>query len=446
MQGVQLSLNLDTHMMRQHIEVVHEGNDGYIALCSRADDGAFSQRHYMLDELICSLDCLCVDDEMNYYFSVNSFYRPQRVMENVRQIRALYADIDCHHVKPSAAKQAVEDTLRYLEHVYGRGELPIPSIVVRTGRGIQLYWLIEDLPRQGMPLWKLVQDAMTERLGAALSKLNVQVDNISDASRILRLSGTNNTKARKMATLYIRSRHRSRLDALISEYFPELELVDKPRQKKAAQGGQNGRLNHLYNLYSLHYARLMDISKLLDLRKGEIAGDECRRRMVFLYRYWSCCYLNDPAQALMETLEYNKRFTKPLSERMVKAQTASAEKAYREWLSGVMVEINGQTFRKGYNYKNSTLIKWLGITEEEQQELQTIIGTDEKYIRKNEARNKRRYGKDENGLTEKQRARRERDKRILILHEQGISNREIGRQFDMNEKTVRTALKRVRLF
>lgn len=429
MQGVQLKLNLDAEMMRRHVQVVHEGDDGYIALCSMADGGAFSQRHYLLDDLVCQLDLLKVDGEKNYYFSVNSFFRPQRVLENVRQIRALFADIDCHHMDAGRSRLAVEDTVRYLELVYDRGELPAPSIVVKTGRGVQLYWLIDDLPRHGVPLWKLVQDAMTERLTEVLARLDVKVDNISDVSRVLRLSGTQNTKARVMATLTIKTQHRRRLDAIIGEYFPELAQVDKPPRKKTAQPG---KLDYLYNLYSLHYTRLCDIAKLVELRKGQLGSDECRRRVVFLYRYWSCCYLNDTARALEETQEFNKGFSQPLPPGVVRSASQSAEKAYRAWLSGAMVKVGEQNYRRGYNYKNSTLIRMLGITPEEQREMQTIIGKEEKYRRNDE----RRYGKDSDGLTAKQRQRLERIAKAKELAEKGLTQRAISIELGCSQKTV----------
>lgn len=444
----QLEMNFDALMMRRHIEVVHEGDDGYIALCSASDEGVFSQRHYLLDELLCELDCMQVDGDKNYYFSVNSFYRPQRILENVRQLRALYADIDFHHLKAGDAKRHVDDTLKFLDWAYAQHELPAPSIVVKTGRGIQLYWLIEDLPKQGVPLWKLVQDTLTDRLRDVTAPLNLSIDNVSDVSRILRLSGTTNTKARKMATLQVRSHNKYRLDTLIQAYFPELENIEKRAAKSIERSGcshpsgvssasqrfkqeiaidgaeRNKQVApvYLYNLYSLHYARLCDLAKLLEMRKGNVASDECRRRMVFLYRYWGCCYLHDPHKALQDTLRFNESFTTPLPRSIVEATTLSAEKAYFEWLSGTMVNIEGHFYRKGYNYKNETLIQMLDISEDEQREMATIIGKDEKYRRNNA----RRTGRDDTGLTKKQRETKAAAEAVQALRAQGKKQKEIA--------------------
>lgn len=491
----QLQMNFDALMMRRHIEVVHEGDDGYIALCSASDEGVFNQRHYLLDELLCELDCMQVDGGKNYYFSVNSFYRPQRTLENVRQLRALYADVDFHHLPPGGAKRRVDDTLKFLEWAYAEHELPAPSIVVKTGRGIQLYWLIEDLPKQGVPLWKLVQDALTGRLREVTEPLDLHVDNVSDVSRILRLGGTRNTKARKMATLQVRSHNKYRLDKLIEAYFPELEIIShgaqpfqtrgatiqaKPAQRVKRSAATNGaehtrqakpaehkkqaepvdgkpvrstantrsvrgatnraKAVYLYNLYSLHYARLCDLVKLLELRKGEVAGDECRRRMVFLYRYWGCCYLHDPHRALEDTLRFNENFTTPLPRPAVEAATLSAEKAYFDWLSGTTVNIGGNFYRRGYNYKNETLIDMLGVTADEQREMATIIGKEEKYRRNNA----RRTGRDETGLTQKQRETKAAAQAVQALRAQGKKQKEIAELLGLSlSKVKHLSVKRV---
>lgn len=448
MHGQQLEFAIDCGEMKRHVEAVHDGNDGWIALCQKPTGGEFQQRHYKYEELIQAFDVLELDDNTDCYFSVNSFYIPERLLENVRQIRALYADLDCHHLSASRARHVIDDTLICFKIPKVSKQIPSPSLVVKTGRGLQLYWLLEDLPKHAVPLWQIVQEQITERLRLVVGEmgLDIKVDNVSDIARILRLSGTNNTKAKKIARLIDSNGHVYRLDEMTDKYFPVLSELCEQKKKKTAHSADYGRTLHIYNLYSLHYARLNDLVKLLELRQGEIGGDECRRRMVFLYRYWYCCYMQDAVRALEAALEFNRRFTKPLPKKTVIRETESAEKAYYEWLSGETVSINGQAFRKGYNYKNTTLIRWLGITPEEEREMKTIISKDEKYRRNNERRNKSRYGKDENGLTAKQRQRIERDKRIQDMHAQNIPNREIAGSENVTIRTVQRIIERGRHF
>lgn len=67
--------------------------------------------------------------------------------------------------------------------------------------------------------------------------------------------------------------------------------------------------------------------------------------MCFLRRYWQCCFLEDPDQALAETLEFNSQFKNPLSEREVIKATRSAEKA---WEARSSKKANEIAIKKGY--------------------------------------------------------------------------------------------------
>ncbi len=92
----------------------------------------------------------------------------------------------------------------------------------------------------------------------------------------------------------------------------------------------------------------------------------------------------------------------------------------------------------GYWYKNETLIDRLCITKSEQKHMKTIIGTDEKYKRKNEKRTPR----NENGLTEKQQELKQLTEKVVELKKQGISNRAIAKELKCSEYKIRSLLKR----
>ena len=114
--------------------------------------------------------------------------------------------------------------------------------------------------------------------------------------------------------------------------------------------------------------------------------------MCFLYRYWQCCFLNDPAEALQQTLEFNSMFTHPLSVKEVTKATKSAEKAYEARSND---EANRIAREKGYpgagyNISNKRLIEWLDITPLEMQSLKTIIDGTEKRRRNTLAKREKR--------------------------------------------------------
>ena len=96
--------------------------------------------------------------------------------------------------------------------------------------------------------------------------------------------------------------------------------------------------------------------------------------------------------------------------------------------------------KDGYWYKNETLIERLEITEQEQRELKTIIGTRVKYDRKNEKRNKARRNK--NGLTNKQQEIVDLKAEILKLREEGLSLRAIAKQLNKSLGSIQNILKK----
>ena len=124
-----------------------------------------------------------------------------------------------------------------------------------------------------------------------------------------------------------------------------------------------------------------------------------------------------------------------LSPDEVKKATKSGEKAWKKWSSNFGESgqwIEGS--RKGYNYKNETLIEKLHITESEQQQLKTIISKGVKLERKNETRRKAR--RNENGLTARQQAKAEKAKIIKKLLEEGLKQKELAQILGITQQYI----------
>ena len=114
------------------------------------------------------------------------------------------------------------------------------------------------------------------------------------------------------------------------------------------------------------------------MRNGDVTN--YREYICFLYRYFTCCYTDSPERALEETLDLNSEFLSPLPHREVVTATKSAQKAW-EAKSNAQADALAKAMGypgAGYNLKNTKLIEWLDITPEEQRELSTIIGPQEK--------------------------------------------------------------------
>ncbi|MDC3416666.1 replication protein [Aquibacillus salsiterrae] len=353
----------------------HNGADGFITIAKKTEQGHFRQYHYKPEELAQQLTRWLGED---VFFSQNTFFRPKRGIENIRQLRSLYVDLDFYlfNYDPSWV-------MGKLEHEFYGESIPEPNLIIFSGQGIVLIWLLEPLPYKALPLWQAVQNYLL----AKLQDLGGD-PKAADAARVFRIAGSTNSK--NGAEVYAEYRHdyRYELRQIQSDYLPELNDEINPPKKKRT--GRKNKVAQLFTTYKLHYARLLDLVKLVELRDFEVTGE--RELICFLYRYWLCCYTNDPTEALNQTMTLNLQFTVPLTLKEVERATRSAEKA---WKARNNEEANRIAIEKGYpgagyNISNKKLINWLDVTEEEQKLLQTIIGPGEKKRRNTEYQREKR--------------------------------------------------------
>ena len=344
-------------LAEKHIAFHHGDADGWVAIAQKNGKG-FRQYHYQASELAQHLSEWTGED---VYFSQNTFFKPQRRIDSIRQLRSLYVDLDVYNVGMTP-----EYALGKLEYDYFGREVPDPNLVIFSGRGLVLVWNIDPVPYQAMPLWKALEGHFIKSLEAIGADPKA-----SDPARTLRLSGAVNSKNGVMVKTQFRHDYKYDIHDLKYDYLPEIE-------KKSQKKGRNTKIVHLFNVYTLHLSRARDIAKLVELRNGEM--DSCRELVCFLYRYFTCCYTSDPETALEQTKSLNSEFTHPLSDREVVNATKSAQKAW-----GASSDAKANEVAKslgypgaGYRLKNSTIIDSLDITDDEQKNLSTIIGSKEK--------------------------------------------------------------------
>lgn len=350
---------------KRHVMFHHYNASGWITLAKKDDDGTWRQYHYQPEQLASELSTWLGE---NVYFSQNTFYKPQRRIENIKQLRALYVDVDCHHLNYDPHWVVEKLNLEVFQE-----SVPIPNFIIYSGRGLVCIWLIEPVPYQALPLWKAVQNHFYQQLEyVGADKKSI------DSTRVFRVSGSINSKNGKEVMVEYRHDYRYILKDLQTEYLPELV----PKQPKKV--GRKSKVLQLHNIRNLHYARLLDLVKIAELRNYDLKG--YRELTCFLYRYWSCCLTDDLEDSLKQMLEFNGEFQEPLPENEVLKATQSAEKA---WKAKSDAKANEEAMAKGYpgagyNLKNSTIIRWLDINQEEQIHLRTIINPYEKRRRKRE--------------------------------------------------------------
>ena len=339
-----------------------QNTSGWITLAKKdPQTKRFRQFHYQPEELASALSDWMGED---VYYSQNSFYKPQRRIDNIRQLRTLYVDLDVYNLGMTP-----EWVLGKLEwEVFGQG-LPEPNMVIFSGRGLVLIWHIEPIPYMAMPLWRAVENYFAEQLKEVGADTKA-----TDPARIFRLAGSINSKNDAVVRAEYRHDYRYDIHQLQYDYLPELS----PQKLAVKKKGRKSNIVRMFNIYTLHLARARDIAKLVELREGQI--HDCRENLLFLYRYFTCCFTDDPQKALDDTLSLNSEFANPLPEREVISATRSAEKAWAAKSDAKANEIAKKLGHPGagYNMPNSTIINWLHITPEEEKHLSSIIGKGEK--------------------------------------------------------------------
>ena len=296
-----------------------------------------------------------------------------------------------------------------LESNYFNKIIPATNYIIDSGRGLALLWNINKVPSQALPLWKAIQEYLYHQLkefGADRQAL--------DATRILRVPGSINSKSKTVVSIIDEYDYIYDLREIQKEFLPELKLKEKKK-------GRPKKINYVYRERSLYYARIQDITKLCELREYDLRGH--REIILFLYRYYLCSFTEDVQKALGDVLELNGMFTYPLKENEVIRATRSAEKCYLDK-------------NKEYKYKNDTLIELLEITEIEETYMTTIISKNE-YKRRHREREKNRYLeklKADGKIKEKDKLLQRRIK-IKDLLAEGLEQKDICLRLNISKRT-----------
>ena len=400
-----------------------ESTDGYIQILKLNDDKngdktikIYNTKNEGLRDIVEELH-----KKEDVFLSPNTMYLPKRRVENIRQFRALFQDIDCASL---GFKKAETVYMIWLLHY--EGKIPKPTMVTDSGRGIHLYWRIQNAPYGALNTWQELQDYIyynLKHLGADRRA--------TDGARVLRLPGTINSKSvTNCEVLYIDNDIEYSMYELREEYLNYKPRTHQLQMQQVKKIDTKVISNRFFNSYSLHMERANDLETLCRLREYNMTG--YRNMAVHCYAYWKGIYIRDNYELENMVIEFNNAFTEPLNETEVQAVLRCIPKAIDKFIayeqglrSGERKRVSkGMRDKEGYWYKNETLIDRLGITSKEQRHMKTIIGIDEKYDRNNERRRANR--RNEEGLTKREEEKIKTIESIKRLYKQVDIVKELG--------------------
>lgn len=423
--------------INKFIKDIHEDNDtSYITVANR-NKSAWNQVHCLgYESATTHIITLRESEIQDIYHSNNSFFRPQRGEATLFNLNALYLDIDWHDAKEQIDHNRV---IEYLNVVYFNRKVPLPSYIVATGRGLQLYWRIETAPKQAIFLWKLVQSRMAQAL-ANISEfeagINVDMSCVNDVARVFRVPNTFNTKSQTYARVVQYSENAIyTLSEIRDTYYKDLY---KDSNRLAKKSKNNVIANKFFNKLNLQQSRIDDLLLLLEMRAGDMVG--CRDKFLFVYGWTLVGKRATEEVFVRELVAVNELFKDPLPYAEI---SYKARHIYKKYKSKVLKKDNPTQFYEYFDvyiFRNDTIIKYLDITEQEQKSLKTIIAKREKYDRKNDKRNAER--RNEAGLTKKQQEMKDLKEKIEELKAQGMSLRAIAESLGVSLGKVQRALKK----
>ena len=102
------------------------------------------------------------------------------------------------------------------ENYFGKN-IPTPNFIIDSGRGLYLIWLIKKVPSMALPLWKAVE----EYFYRTLKEFGVDIQAL-DATRILRIPGSINSKIHTEVKIIDNYDYLYDLREIQNEYMPEL--------------------------------------------------------------------------------------------------------------------------------------------------------------------------------------------------------------------------------
>ena len=392
----------------KYINIVHRNSEGWITKAKISAEG-YKQWHYKHMQLV-----KLKFDKDNVYITLNTFYKTYRRIEYLKELNALFIDLDTY--KTDFTKEQILMNLN--ENYFGKN-IPTPNFIIDSGRGLYLIWLIKKVPSMALPLWKAVEEYFYRSLkefGADRQAL--------DATRILRIPGSINSKTHTEVKIIDNYDYLYDLREIQNEYMPELS------ENAPIRRGRPKKVKYIYRERSLYYARIQDLIKLCELREYNLKGH--RELILFLYRYYLCYFTEDIEKSLNDTLELNNMFKQPLREKEVLSSTKSAETVFKDQ-------------NKDYKYKNETLINLLEISDEEQKEMKTIISKEE-YKRRDREYQKKKYKEEletQGKLTAEKKILQRRIK-IKDLLAKGLKQKEIYLQLNISKRTCINDIKFLR--
>ena len=282
--------------------------------------------------------------EIDRYFTPNEFKNWRRV-DLLISLRACYVDLDGWTDWP-----AVLDVLE-------AREMPTPSLIVESGRGLHLYWPIDAVPRQSLPIWQAVQDELVKQLAQVGADPSAR-----DCTRVLRIVGSVNSKNSAEVRGWVVSPRQWTLHELADEVLGPRKTVAKVAGLEGARVKRAASVHQRTGPYRLWHQRYQDLCLIAEhhaFMRSHGVAEGSRDKLLFLLAVALSWFTS--ADGLAEHIQrVAKTYMPSLSVREVVTYTQTIITRAMAARSGEKYEWNGRQKDPRYEFRTETLRSWLG--------------------------------------------------------------------------------------
>lgn len=337
-----------------------------------------SEERPWLDKMHSLSDRCNMVEGLDTYTSLSAFKGESRTTGNCVARMGCYVDLDCHdNVMDFKANEIVEK----IETAITDGKLKRPTMIVDTGRGLGIFYVLVQPVFIGNNTEKMVKkyemtyNALLDDYKKIFDGTNIEVDtSVKDAARVCRIPGTYNTKAGRYAELiYINEKDG---EVQYCDNFKDMaEIGNVERKNNHNKKDKLRSYDGVGEKYLMEH-RMACIEKLAVVRSK--CGDNVRQNMAFAY-YNCAVQIMTKAKAEKKLWELNEKFAKPLPK------------------SEIRHIINELSKTQAYRYRTSQLMNLMAMSQEEANQ----VGLEESLRRKERAEIKARHERERNDLYEK---------------------------------------------
>jgi hypothetical protein len=184
---------------------MHRNHDGFVTFHRKEEEGFKNLHSIRANELQTIFPQFIPQLLEDSFFSINAFWRgAYRKSDALRWLTACYSDLDIYNEGVSLG-----EAIGHVVQLQADGEIPPASIMVDSGRGLWLFWLLADEndPNKPVRAWdeKVMLYAVIQReIHDRLCFLGADPQ-ATDATRITRVPGSMNTKAKQRVAYWIQA-------------------------------------------------------------------------------------------------------------------------------------------------------------------------------------------------------------------------------------------------